>query len=124
MEIADKKPKAKGVSMEERIQTYEEFWPFYLKAHSHPVNRAFHIFGTLFALILVASFPISGNPWVFLMAPIIGYAFAWFGHFRVENNVPATFKYPFWSFISDLRMSFCFLVGRLDSELRRAKVAL
>lgn len=26
------------------------------------------------------------------MATVVGYAFAWFGHFFVEKNRPATFK--------------------------------
>ena len=37
-------------------------------------------------------------------AVICGYAFAWVGHFFVEHNRPATFKYPLWSFAADLRM--------------------
>jgi hypothetical protein len=32
---------------------------------------------------------------------LIGYFFAWIGHFIFEKNKPATFKYPLYSFIGD-----------------------
>jgi hypothetical protein len=32
---------------------------------------------------------------------LCGYGFAWVGHFFFEKNRPATFKYPFYSFMGD-----------------------
>ena len=40
-------------------------------------------------------------------------------HFVVEKNTPATFKYPFWSFISDFKMIGLMLAGRMSSEVVR-----
>lgn len=42
---------------------------------------------------------------------LLGYAFAWVGHFKVEGNVPATFTYPTYSLLSDLRMWYEMLSG-------------
>eukprot|EP00055_Hartaetosiga_balthica_P016290 m.102290 g.102290 ORF g.102290 m.102290 type:complete len:210 (+) comp9075_c0_seq1:103-732(+) len=41
-----------------------------------------------------------------ILALLIGYAFAWVGHFMFEKNVPATFIYPSFSLISDFKMLF------------------
>jgi hypothetical protein len=39
-----------------------------------------------------------------LLVLIIGYGFAWVGHFFFENNKPATFKYPLLSLKGDFRL--------------------
>ena len=98
------------------IQTYAEFWPFYLKEHSHPTNRKLHYAGTSLGLLLLAYAVFTQTYWLILPALISGYAFAWVGHFIIEKNRPATFKYPFWSFISDFKMLYCALTGKLPKN--------
>jgi hypothetical protein len=47
---------------------------------------------------------------------LIGYAFAWSGHFLIERNRPSMFAHPVWSFQCDVRMLRLWLGGRLDEE--------
>jgi hypothetical protein len=137
-----------------RIQSLNEFWPFYLSEHRSPTSRKLHFVGTSWFLGSVgASFVLSpvffppaflgmvglgyyatkveGKKPAFLpMAAMIGlttaaapltipagivgaYAMAWIGHFKVEHNRPATFKYPVWSLVSDVRMWGHMVRGRL-----------
>ncbi len=102
-----------------RIQTYGEFWPFYLSQHSHPANRALHIIGTAAGAVLLTG-GITVFDWRLIgAAPVAGYAFAWAGHAFIERNRPATFTYPVWSLVSDLRLFGLALTGRLGAELKR-----
>ncbi len=102
-----------------RITDYAEFWDFYVAEHSEPLTRYLHFVGTTLSLVLLVWIVRGGN-WFYLPLPlIIGYAFAWFSHFFVEHNKPATFKYPFWSFISDYKMIFYMLIGKMNSEVER-----
>jgi hypothetical protein len=104
------------------MKTFAEFWPFYLREHSHPVTRRLHFVGTTLSLLLLASALALRSGGLVLGAVVCGYAFAWVGHFFVEHNRPATFKYPLWSFAADWKMWGLALSGRLDPELRRAGV--
>lgn len=101
--------------------SYDEFFAYYVHAHSHPGNRAMHAVGTALGLsVMVAAFAL-GHPWWALFWVPIAYGFAWTGHFLIEKNVPATFGHPFWSFISDFRMLGLMLVGRLGPWLERGR---
>jgi hypothetical protein len=95
-----------------RIQTYAEFWRFYLAEHSHVWNRRLHLIGTLLAIVVIIAGIVS-QKWILIPVGYgIGYAFSWTGHFFVEKNKPATLGYPFWSYISDHRMCLLMLFRR------------
>ncbi|TGN17166.1 DUF962 domain-containing protein [Leptospira idonii] len=104
-----------------RYKNLKEFFPFYLTEHSHPINRALHFIGSSLALGFILGFAVSGNPFALLGALLSGYFFAWIGHFLIERNRPATFKYPFLSFISDWIMYGKMLVGGIPKELNSQK---
>jgi hypothetical protein len=42
----------------------------------------------------------------FLLIFVIGYGFAWVGHYVFEKNKPATFKYPLFSLQGDVRLLY------------------
>ena len=107
----------------ERIATYAEFWPFYLREHAKAKTRLWHIAGTGVASVLFLAALVSLHFELFFAALVIGYGPAWFAHFFVEGNRPATLRYPLWSLLSDFRMAAAWVTGRLGEELRKAQVA-
>ncbi len=108
--------------MAETIQTYRQFWPYYLGEHRRRGTRALHYVGTTLGLATLAV-AIIFTSWPFAVAAVVsGYAFAWIGHAFIERNKPATFTYPFWSLISDFRMYFLAVSGKLGSELARHQI--
>ncbi|MCO4763365.1 MAG: DUF962 domain-containing protein [Myxococcales bacterium] len=107
------------MATEKEFQTFEEFWPFYLGEHRDPLCRKLHFVGTSLALASLGAAAVTGNPLFALGAPIAGYGFAWYGHFIVERNRPATFTYPLWSLRGDFRMFKLTLQGKLDAEVTR-----
>ena len=87
-----------------RIQSFRDFWPFYLGQHSRWGTRFLHYIGTSAALLLVAAAPLVHRPKLALIALLAGYAPAWIAHFFIEKNRPATFRYPLWSVLADFKM--------------------
>src|SRR2546430_3087261 len=61
------------------MQTFADFWPFYLREHSRPGTRALHLVGTSLSLLLVIFAAALHRPALLLAAVICGYAFAWVG---------------------------------------------
>jgi hypothetical protein len=54
-----------------------------------------------------------GGLYLLWFIPIIGYGFAWIGHFIFEKNRPATFDYPIYSLIGDWVMFKDVLIGKI-----------
>ncbi len=102
-----------------RYQSFEEFWPFYVREHSKKLTRRLHFVGTSVALGCAAGAVLTRQKWLLLVAPLAGYGPAWFSHFFVEHNRPATFKYPAWSLMADLVMWKKMLDGTMDAEVER-----
>jgi len=102
--------------------TYPQFWARYLRAHSKPSTRVLHYIGSLMALGLLAV-GIARLDWrLIVAAPVVGYGFAWTAHVALEGNRPETFGHPFWSLVSDYRMLFLWLSGRLGAHLAESGV--
>lgn len=106
-------------SSENRFQTFEEFWPFYLGEHRSPTSRALHYAGTSMAIGTVAAAALTLNPAWLLLTPVVGYGPAWVGHYIVEKNRPATFQYPLWSLRGDFKMLGLAVRGKIGEELTR-----
>ncbi len=107
---------------EARYESFQAFWPFYLREHSDPTNRSLHFVGTTGVIGVGAIAVTTSQPVLWALAPVFGYGFAWAGHFVVQRNRPATFKYPLWSLMADFRMYGLMLTGRLKPHLERAGV--
>jgi hypothetical protein len=108
--------------MAKRIQSYRQFWPHYLREHAKPATRNIHFAGTALAAGSLIALIASGNFWFVPAVLLGGYGPAWTAHFFVEHNRPATFTHPLWSLISDYRMAWLWLTGRLNGELAKAGV--
>ncbi|KAL3135944.1 hypothetical protein ABBQ32_006987 [Trebouxia sp. C0010 RCD-2024] len=104
------------------ITNYRDFWPHYLREHSKPETRALHYAGTMAGTLLWLVGLCTGNYKLIPIGVFVGYFGAWVGHFFVEHNRPATFKYPGWSFVSDYVMLGYWLTGKLNPQLRQAGV--
>lgn len=98
-------------------KNFAEFWPLYVCDHKNSRNRMLHFIGTLLVLVhILVSLGRGEYLWLWL-APIIGYSFAWVGHFLVERNRPATFRYPIYSLLADFKMFALMCRGRMAGEL-------
>lgn len=98
---------------EQRFNTFAEFYPFYLGEHENSTCRRLHFVGSSLIIALVC-FVIYSQQWVMLwLLPVLGYGFAWVGHFFFEHNKPATFTYPLYSFLGDWVMFKDILTGKI-----------
>jgi hypothetical protein len=100
------------------IERFSDFWPYYVRQHASPGTRVLHAIGSVLALILLG-LAFAVNLWLLLAVPLVGYAFAWYAHFFVERNKPATFTHPLWSLIGDFHMYGLMWAGRMEREIRR-----
>ena len=92
--------------------SFAEFWPSYVLAHRQVATRIFHTIGTLAGWTLLISGILLRRPWWILAALVVPYALAWFSHFFVEHNRPATFGHPLWSWLADQRMVALVVSGK------------
>lgn len=97
------------------FQSFAEFYPYYLQEHSDSTCRRLHFVGTSLVIALLAVLIVGPlSAWWLLALPVIGYGFAWVGHFFFEKNRPATFKHPWYSLAGDFVMWKDILTRRID----------
>ena len=96
-----------------RYNNFQEFYPFYLSQHANKACRRLHFVGSIIILAIIGFALINKNYSLLLFIPLVGYGFAWVGHFVFEKNRPATFKYPLYSLMGDWVMFKDILIGKI-----------
>lgn len=99
--------------MSKAYTSFKDFYPFYLSQHVNSTCRRLHVVGSASSLALAAYLVYAGL-WHWLpVCLVIGYFFAWVGHFIFEKNRPATFTYPLYSFMGDWKMLWQVVTGQM-----------
>jgi len=104
-----------------KYNSFKEFYPFYLSQHADLTCRRLHFIGSFFVLVVIAIAVIKAKPMLLLLLPVIGYGFAWVGHFGYEKNKPATFTYPIYSLMGDWVMFWQILKGEISITHTKSK---
>lgn len=99
--------------MEKRFRTFREFYPYYLAEHGNRTCRRLHFVGSTLVLVVLAVALLTRRWELLWLLPLLGYGFAWVGHYFFEHNRPATFTYPLFSLMGDWVMFRDMLIGRL-----------
>ncbi len=102
------------------FRNFEDFWPFYVSQHRRHRTRVLHFAGTTLGLLFLIAAIASGRTIFLIWGVVAAYGLAWIGHFFIEKkNRPATFQYPFWSFLGDMKMYGLMWRGRMTAEAGR-----
>ncbi len=109
------------MAKERKYKSFKEFYPFYLTEHQDPICQELHFTGTLTLLILLFVAILIQKWWLLALIPVVGYGFAWVGHFFFEKNRPATFTYPLWSLGSDFVMFYHILTNQIGTKMAEAR---
>jgi len=100
------------------FNSFEGFFPYYVAEHSKAATRWMHFAGTHLGVGLGVT-GVARRRWgLVAAAPVVAYGMAWFSHFVIEGNKPATFGHPAWSLRGDWKMLGMMWQGR-DGELGR-----
>jgi hypothetical protein len=102
-----------------RYRTLAEFWPHYVREHSRPGTRWLHFIGNTNLCVWLLLALIRRDLRLALWAVVSSYGFAWIGHFGVERNIPATFRYPLMAGVCDLIMYSKMWRGTMDAEVAK-----
>lgn len=101
------------MSQPKTFDNFDQFYPFYLSEHSNRTCRRLHFIGSTLVLATLLWIVLTANWLMVWLLPVTGYGFAWIGHFFFEKNRPATFTYPWYSFLGDWVMFKDILTGKI-----------
>lgn len=104
--------------------SYEEFWPYYVSQHLHPRTRKIHVVATTIAVATGIAAMVLRKPKALLVTPVLGYGPAWFSHFVIEKNKPASFGHATWSAMADFEQVAKFYAGSLDQDVATVRAGI
>ena len=91
-----------------------------MRDHAQPGTRILHFLDTGLGVAALILGIVMLDPMIAILGMLMGYVFAWSGHFLIERNRPSMLAHPIWSFQCDVRMLRLWLGGRLNEERARA----
>jgi hypothetical protein len=113
-DLRHRRNRAKLAAMNQSFKRFVEFYPYYLGEHRNPICRRLHFIGSALIVVLIVAVIVGQlRPLALIAVPVVGYGFAWVGHFFFEHNRPATFKHPIYSLMGDWVMFRDILIGRI-----------
>ena len=99
--------------MSESHTNFDEFYQFYLSEHAKRSTKLLHFLGTFLVLVILGVALLRQNWLLLILLPVVGYGFAWVGHFFFEKNKPASFSSPLYSLLGDFVMFKDILTGKV-----------
>ncbi len=105
---------------DKKLNTFKDFWPYYVLEHRKPETQAMHAVGTSLGIAGAVAAVATRKPWLIPLGLVGAYGAAWFSHYTIENNRPATFKYPLYSFAADFKMFGKIIQGKMSEEVQKA----
>src|SRR5262245_11677759 len=106
------------------IVPFKRFWPIYLNAHQRSATRVMHYLATVTGILAAIVAILTGMYWLFPLGIGLSYVLAVVSHWVFERNQPLILVSPHWGAVSDLRMCWLALTGRLETEAMRQGVTL
>ena len=77
------------------------------------MTRILHLLGVVLTFVLIGYAIAIQNWYLLLLAPFVVYPFAWTGHLIFERNRPAAWTNPVYAKLSDLRMCWEIVTGKI-----------
>lgn len=100
-------------------ETFEAFWPAYVRLHARPETQLAHLAGTLSCGALLVAALVTRSVALAALAPLVDYLLAQGSHRLVERNRTTPWKHPAFHARAELRMARLVLAGRMAEETRR-----
>lgn len=103
---------------------YRDFWVAYLDAHRDPRTRGMHYLATIVGMAGTGFAIWLEFLWLMAGGIAAGVVMAVTSHWWIEHNQPLIRVNPFYGAVSDLRMCWLAVTGRLRSEYARLGLGL
>ena len=107
------------------VQTFNEYWSHYLRAHSSGTSRAFHFGGLALSTAATGWLLAHGLVFFIVLGAVPAMVGAWLGHRMSPRKAHTVDEHPGWAVLADLKMFALAITGRLAQELAEsADIAL
>ena len=101
------------------VQSFEDFWPHYVRMHTRPQTHVLHALGTFSAASFAALAIARRQPLFLLAAPLADYVLSQASHRLFEGNVTSPWKNHAWHARAELRMLRLVMSGRMRGEVAK-----